>query len=57
MPVRADKQRMRKVTVRFTEEQYNKLKRMAAQRGTSMSQVIRDALDLLLRREGYKPDT
>ena len=52
MPARADRQRMIKVTVRFTEEQYQKLKRMAAQRGTSMSQVMRDALDLLAEREG-----
>lgn len=48
---------MIKVTVRFTEEQYGKLKSMAAERGTSMSQVIRDGLRLLFEREGYKPDT
>ena len=51
------RQKMIKVTIRLTEEDYQKLKRMAAERGTSMSQVVRDGLRLLFEREGYKQDT
>lgn len=50
------RQKMIKVTIRLTEEDYQKLKRMAARRGTSMSQVIRDGLRLLFEREEYGSD-
>lgn len=40
---------MIRTQVRLTEEQLSRLKRVAAERGTSVAKVIRDAVDNALR--------
>jgi len=43
---------MVRTQVQFTEEQIRKLKRLAAQQGVSLAELIRRSVDLLARTEG-----
>jgi len=51
MAVARKRQKMRRTQISLTEEQFQRAKDMARRRGTSMSQLVRDGLDILGRDE------
>lgn len=47
---------MLRTQIQLTEEQAKRIKAAAARRGVSMAELVRQAIDLFIRRSGEKSD-